>query len=165
MSIYTLCEDTRKTVAEWLERSELTEGYLFRRMTARGDNLYVNKDTGEPSALTADGVRKIIKSCAARVRLTEKVSGHSARIGSAVSQAQAGASLVDIQTGVAGKIRVCQRTTHAPSSLSVMRSQDLRKGSGEKFKIVFVFRVFFKGYTLPFFCPVSLRVVWRSPRL
>ena len=24
-----LCEDTRKTVAEWLERSELTEGYLF----------------------------------------------------------------------------------------------------------------------------------------
>ena len=84
-----LCEDTRLIVQKWLKRSELTEGYLFRRMTARGDNLYVNKDTGEPFALTADGVRKIIKRCAARVGLTEKVSGHSL--------AQAGVSLVDIQ--------------------------------------------------------------------
>ena len=42
-----LCEDTRKIVAEWLERSELAEGYLFRRMTARGDNLYRDKQTGE----------------------------------------------------------------------------------------------------------------------
>ena len=93
-----LCEDTRKIVAEWLERSELGEGYLFRRMTSRGDNLYRDKETGEPSHLTDDGVRRVIKSCAARVGLTEKVSGHSARIGSAVSLAQAGASLVDIQT-------------------------------------------------------------------
>ena len=93
-----LCEDTRKIVAEWLERSGLTESSLFRRMTARGDNLYRDKGTGEPYALTHDGVRRIIKSCAARVGLTEKVSGHSARIGSAVSLAQAGASLVDIQT-------------------------------------------------------------------
>ena len=63
-------------------------------MTARGNNLYVNQDTGEPCALTADGVRK----SAARVGLTEKVSGHSAPIGKAISFAQAGASLVDIQT-------------------------------------------------------------------
>ena len=37
-----LCEDTRGIVAEngWNGR-ELTEGYLFRRMTARGDNLYI----------------------------------------------------------------------------------------------------------------------------
>ena len=93
-----LCKDTRKIVGKWLERSELSEGYLFRRMTARGDNLYQDKETGEPSKLTDDGVRKIIKSCAAKVGLTDKVSGHSARIGSAVSLAQAGASLVDIQT-------------------------------------------------------------------
>ena len=96
-SLY-LCEDTRIIVAEWLKRSELTEGYLFRRMTARGDNLYRDKETGEPYPLTHDGVRRIIKSCAARVGLTEKVSGHSLRIGSAVSLAQAGASFVDIQT-------------------------------------------------------------------
>ena len=93
-----LCKDTRLIVQKWLKRSGLTEGYLFRRMTARGDNLYVNKDTGEPSALTADGVRKIIKQSAARVGLTEKVSGHSLRIGTTVSLAQSGASLVDIQT-------------------------------------------------------------------
>ena len=93
-----LCEDTRQIVQEWLERSGLTEGCLFRRMTARGDNLYRDKNTGEPCALTHDGVRRIIKSCAARVGLVDKVSGHSARIGSAVSLAQAGASLVDIQT-------------------------------------------------------------------
>ena len=93
-----LCEDTRQIVGKWLERSELSEGYLFRRMTARGDNLYRDKETGEPYALTHDGVRRIIKSCASRVGLVDKVSGHSARIGSAVSLAQAGASLVDIQT-------------------------------------------------------------------
>ena len=93
-----LCEDTHQIVGKWLERSGLTEGYLFRRMTARGDNLYRDKGTGEPYALTHDGVRRIIKSCASRVGLVDKVSGHSARIGSAVSLAQAGASLVDIQT-------------------------------------------------------------------
>ena len=96
-SLY-LCEDTRQIVQKWLKQSRLTEGYLFRRMTARGDNLYRNKKTGKPHKLTHDGVRRIIKSCAARVGLTDKVSGHSARIGSAVSLAQAGASLVDIQT-------------------------------------------------------------------
>lgn len=99
-SLY-LCEDTRLIVQQWLERSGLSDGSLFRRMTARGDNLYVNKDTGEPSALTADGVRKIIKQSTARVGLTDKVSGHSLRIGSAVALAQVGASLVDIQ--VAGR--------------------------------------------------------------
>ena len=93
-----LCEDTRQIVGKWLKRSGLTEGSLFRRMTARGDNLYRDKETGEPYALTHDGVRRIIKSCASRVGLVDKVSGHSARIGSAVSLAQAGASLVDIQT-------------------------------------------------------------------
>ena len=35
-----LCEDTRQIVGKWLERSGLTEGYLFRRMTApRGQPL------------------------------------------------------------------------------------------------------------------------------
>ena len=89
-----LCEDTRQIVGQWLERSGLTEGYLFRRMTPKGDNLYRDKETGEPFRLTDDGVRRIIKSCAARVGLTEKVSGHSLRIGSAVALAQVGASLV-----------------------------------------------------------------------
>ena len=96
-----LCEDTRQIVGKWRKRSGLSEGYLFRRMTARGDNLYIDKNTGEPHKLTDDGVRQIIKRSAARVGLTDKVSGHSLRIGTTVSLAQSGASLVDIQ--VAGR--------------------------------------------------------------
>ena len=121
-----LCEDTRQTVAEWLERSELGEGYLFRRMTARGDNLYRDKETGEPSNLTDDGVRRIIKSCAARVGLTEKVSGHSLRIGTTVSLAQRGASLVDIQ--VAGRWKDPGMPAH------YARAQFAEKGAIARFK-------------------------------
>ena len=121
-----LCEDTRKIVAEWLERSELAEGYLFRRMTSRGDNLYRDKETGEPSNLTDDGVRRIIKSCAARVGLTEKVSGHSLRIGTTVSLAQRGASLVDIQ--VAGRWKDPGMPAH------YARAQFAEKGAIARFK-------------------------------
>ena len=121
-----LCEDTRKIVAEWLERSELSEGYLFRRMTARGDNLYIKKDTGEPYKLTDDGVRKIIKSCAARVGLTDKVSGHSLRIGTTVSLAQSGASLVDIQ--VAGRWKDPGMPAH------YARAQFAERGAIARFK-------------------------------
>ena len=121
-----LCEDTRGIVGKWLERSELSEGYLFRRMTARGDNLYRDKDTGEPYKLTDDGVRRIIKSCASRVGLVDKVSGHSARIGSAVSLAQAGASLVDIQ--VAGRWKDPGMPAH------YARAQFAERGAIARFK-------------------------------
>ena len=121
-----LCEDTRKVVKEWLERAELTEGYLFRRMTARGDNLYIDKETGEPYKLTDDGVRKIIKQSAARVGLTEKVSGHSLRIGSAVALAQVGASLVDIQ--VAGRWKDPGMPAH------YARAQSAERGAIARFK-------------------------------
>ena len=121
-----LCEDTRQIVGKWLERSELSEGSLFRRMTARGDNLYRDKETGEPCALTHDGVRRIIKSCASRVGLVDKVSGHSARIGSAVSLAQAGASLVDIQ--VAGRWKDPGMPAH------YARAQFAERGAIARFK-------------------------------
>ena len=121
-----LCGDTHQIVHEWLKRSELTEGYLFRRMTARGDNLYRDKETGEPSHLTNDGVRRIIKSCAARVGLTEKVSGHSLRIGTTVSLAQLGASLVDIQ--VAGRWKDPGMPAH------YARAQFAEKGAIARFK-------------------------------
>ena len=121
-----LCEDTRKIVAEWLERSELAEGYLFRRMTARGDNLYRDKQTGEPSHLTDDGVRWVIKGCAARVELTEKGSGHSLRIGTTISLAKSGASLVDIQ--VAGRWKDPGMPAH------YARAQFAEKGAIARFK-------------------------------
>ena len=118
--------DTRQIVGKWLERSELSEGSLFRRMTARGDNLYRDKETGEPYALTHDGVRRIIKSCASRVGLVDKVSGHSARIGSAVSLAQAGATLVDIQT--AGRWKDPSMPAH------YARAQFAERGAIARFK-------------------------------
>ncbi len=121
-----LCEDTRQIVREWLERSELAEGYLFRRMTPRGDNLYRDKETGEPYHLTDDGVRRVIKTCAARVGLTEKVSGHSLRIGTTVSLAQRGASLVDIQ--VAGRWKDPGMPAH------YARAQFAEKGAIARFK-------------------------------
>ena len=82
MNTYTSARTPEKSLLNGWNGRDWSEGYLFRRMTARGDNLYRDKQTGEPYALTHDGVRRIIKSCAARVGLTEKVSGHSARIGS-----------------------------------------------------------------------------------
>ena len=121
-----LCEDTRQIVHEWRKRSGLEEGYLFRRMTARGDNLYRDKETGEPTHLTDDGVRRIIKQCAARVGLTDKVSGHSLRIGTTVSLAQLGASLVDIQ--VAGRWKDPGMPAH------YARAQIAEKGAIARFK-------------------------------
>ena len=121
-----LCEDTRKVVKQWLERSELEEGYLFRRMTGRGDHLYRDKETGESVRLTDDGVRAIIKQSAARVGLTEKVSGHSLRIGTAVALAQVGASLVDIQ--VAGRWKDPSMPAH------YARAQLAERGAIARFK-------------------------------
>ena len=121
-----LCEDTRQIVQRWIKRSKLKEGYLFRRMTARGDNLYRDKDTGKPHKLTNDGVRKIIKQSAARVGLTDKVSGHSLRIGSAVALAQVGASLVDIQ--VAGRWKDPGMPAH------YARAQFAERGAVARFK-------------------------------
>ena len=121
-----LCEDTRQIVGKWLQRSGLSRGYLFRRMTARGDNLYRDKQSGGPPCLTDDGVRRVIKSCAARVGLTEKVSGHSLRIGTTVSLAQRGASLVDIQ--VAGRWKDPGMPAH------YARAQFAEKGAIARFK-------------------------------
>ena len=96
-----LCVETRKVIQQYLERSGLTEGKLFRRVASNGDGLYHDRKTGEIPALTRFGIREIIQRCAARVGITYKISGHSLRIGSAISLAQAGASVVDMQ--VAGR--------------------------------------------------------------
>ena len=71
----------------------ITDGPLFRRIR-RGDNIASTR-------LTIDGVRKIIQHRAREAGVEGKISGHSLRIGSAVSLAQAGASVVNMQ--VAGR--------------------------------------------------------------
>ena len=125
-----LCEETRRIVEKWLQRSGLTEGYLFRRMTARGDNLYIDKETGEPYKLTDDGVRRMIKNAAARVGIVDKVSGHSLRIGSAASLAKAGATLVDMQ--VAGRWKSAEMPAHYAKSELAERGAIARFKDGKR---------------------------------
>ena len=93
---------TREAIRRYCEAGGITEGALFRRIR-RGDNL-----TG--GRLTVDGVRKIIKRRAREAGLEGNISGHSLRVGSAVSLAQAGASVVNMQ--VAGRWKSPQMPAH-----------------------------------------------------
>jgi len=80
---------TRNAVRRYMDTAGITDGALFRRILKGGK---VTEDR-----LTASSARYIIKGWAEKMRL-EGISGHSMRIGSAVSLMQAGASLVDLQT-------------------------------------------------------------------
>ena len=95
-----LCEDTRRVVQKWMDRAGITDtdGYLFRSITSKGDRI---KEPDKDIPMTQEGVRGIVKLCAARVGFTDKISTHSMRIGSAISLAQAGATVVDMQ--IAGR--------------------------------------------------------------
>lgn len=112
------------------EVSEIRIGDLeentLRVRFSKTDQEGQDKETGEPSSLTDDGVRKIIKSCAGRVGLSDKISGHSLRIGTAVALAQSGASLVDIQ--VAGRWKDPGMPAH------YARAQFAEKGAIARFK-------------------------------
>ena len=93
---------TREAIRRYCEAGDITEGALFRRIR-RGDNI-----TG--SRLTVDGARHVIKRRAREAGLEGNISGHSLRVGSAVSLAQAGASVVDLQ--VAGRWKSTQMPAH-----------------------------------------------------
>ena len=93
---------TQEAIRRYCEAGGITEGALFRRIR-RGDNLTVGR-------LTVDGARKIIKRRARDAGLESHISGHSLRIGSAVSLAQAGASVVNMQ--VAGRWKSPQMPAH-----------------------------------------------------
>ena len=84
---------TRGVIKRYCEAGDITDGPLFRWIR-RGDNI-----TG--SRLSVDGARKIIKRRAREAGVEGVISGHSLRVGSAVSLLQAGASVADLQ--VAGR--------------------------------------------------------------
>ena len=86
-------DPTRLVISRYCEAGRITKGALFRRIR-RGDNI-------TNSRLTVDGARKTIKRRAHAAGVEGVISGHSLRIGSAVSLVQAGASVVDMQ--VAGR--------------------------------------------------------------
>ena len=100
-SLY-VCDATRNVLNHYRERTEITRGALFRHIR-RGDHIQSNR-------LTPHSARRIIKKRAADAGVEGFISGHSLRVGSAVSLAQAGATVVDMQ--VAGRWKSSQMPAH-----------------------------------------------------
>lgn len=80
---------TIKTIEEYKARAGIEKGALFRRVV-KGDNIH-------SARLSTCAARTAIKRWAKEAGVTGIISGHSLRVGSAVSLADAGASVVDMQ--------------------------------------------------------------------
>ena len=100
-SLY-VCDATRNVLTQYRERADITRGALFRHIR-RGDNI-------QPTRLHPHSARRIIQKRAADAGVEGFISGHSLRVGSAVSLAQAGATVVDMQ--VAGRWKSSQMPAH-----------------------------------------------------
>ncbi|MYF98876.1 tyrosine-type recombinase/integrase [Candidatus Poribacteria bacterium] len=110
--------DTRKVIRRYREKSGITRGALFRPVR-RGDHI-------QPGRLTDVSARRIIKQRAANAGVDGFISGHSLRVGSAVSLAKAGASVVDLQ--VAGRWKNSQMPAH------YARAEMAERGAIARFK-------------------------------
>ena len=100
-SLY-VCDATRNILNQYQERAGITRGALFRHIR-RGDHI-------QPTRLHPHSARRIIKKRADHAGVEGFISGHSLRVGSAVSLAQAGATVVDMQ--VAGRWKSSQMPAH-----------------------------------------------------
>ena len=100
-SLY-ICEPTRKVLKRYSEWAGITHGALFRHIR-RGDHIQLTR-------LHTHSARRIIKKRAIDAGVDGFISGHSLRVGSAVSLAQAGATVVDMQ--VAGRWKSSQMPAH-----------------------------------------------------
>ena len=83
-------DSTLKLIKRYRSKADIKQGALFRRIR-RGDNVTSER-------LPPTSARRIIKARAEAAGVNGFISGHSLRVGSAVSLAQAGASVVDMQT-------------------------------------------------------------------
>ena len=92
---------TREVIERYRGAAGINDGALFRRIR-KGDRVTSER-------LTAVSARRIIKARSEKVGF-KRVSGHSMRVGSAVSLAEAGASVVDLQT--AGRWRDPKMPAH-----------------------------------------------------
>ena len=93
---------TLKLIDHYRTRAEIQSGALFRHIR-RGDHV-------QSGRLTTVSARRIIQARAKAAGVDGFISGHSLRVGSAVSLAQAGASVVDLQT--AGRWQSPQMPAH-----------------------------------------------------
>ncbi len=97
-----VCDATRNVLNRYRERAGITHGALFRHIR-RGDHI-------QSQRLNPHSARRIIQKRAADAGVEGFISGHSLRVGSAVSLAQAGATVVDMQ--VAGRWKSSQMPAH-----------------------------------------------------
>ena len=93
---------TLKLIDRYCTKADISSWALFRRIR-RGDHMTLER-------LTVVSDRRIIKARVQAAGVGGFISGHSLRIGSAVSLAQVGASVVDIQT--AGRWKSPQMPAH-----------------------------------------------------
>ena len=84
-----ICESTRRSIERYRSRAGIASGALFRRIR------FQNHVT--EARLGVKGARAAIQRRAAEAGVTGLISGHSLRIGSAVSLADAGATMKEVQ--------------------------------------------------------------------
>ena len=97
-----VCDNTRELLKQYRERAEISRGAVFRHIR-RGGHV-------QSQRLTTVSARRIIQRRAHAAGVEGFISGHSLRVGSAVSLAQAGATVVDMQ--VAGRWKSSQMPAH-----------------------------------------------------
>ena len=97
-----VCDNTRELLKQYRERAEISRGAVFRHIRRGG---HVQSDR-----FTTVSARRIIQKRAHAAGVEGFISGHSLRVGSAVSLAQAGATVVDMQ--VAGRWKSSQMPAH-----------------------------------------------------
>ena len=97
-----ITSDTRRIITLYREKAGIERGALFRQVR-RGDHI----QTGRLSKRSA---RRQIRYWSELAGVEGFISGHSLRVGSAVSLAQAGASVVDMQT--AGRWKSADMPAH-----------------------------------------------------
>ena len=83
-------EPTLKAIEKYRTEAAIDTGALFRRIRRGGH--------ATSKRISVNGAREAIKRWAKEAGIKGFISGHSLRVGSAVSLAQAGATVVDIQT-------------------------------------------------------------------
>ena len=84
-----ICESTRRSIERYRRRAGIASGALFRRIRFQN---HVTDDR-----LGVKGAREAIQRRAAEAGVEGSISGHSLRVGSAVSLAEAGASVKEVQ--------------------------------------------------------------------
>ena len=94
--------DTRRVINRYIAKAGIEGGALFRSVK-RGDHIQARR-------LTSRSARRLITYWAELAGVEGFISGHSLRVGSAVSLAQAGASVVDMQ--VAGRWKSSTMPAH-----------------------------------------------------